>query len=281
MLLAASLNDHKLILECYHPSSKNTEPYLFCDYLGTPGLTRRTEGDDSLYSDNGRPLGIGDLKGIYSRFRPIRPEAEELIFRPHPAGDVPGRPGPSAMSSDDSPRTECVKYNISLDSYELFSQLCVVANLVQLGPRRGVFYSFVNVADGVVRIWRAWLADKAKNVDSATGDKSVLGLTDLETKRHQGHAGFSANDSNGEDRMLWVDNDKTVGIRVRVKERKWRRDVPILVHNDEDLAVSYTMEYEGMWISSVAQIFSGVWILYDFKYLQAPLHFENCMLCSG
>lgn len=47
------------------------------------------------------------------------------------------------------------------------------------------------------------------------------------------------------DKMLWVDQNKVVGLRVRVEEKKGRRDLPVLVHKDEDQAISYSLELEG------------------------------------
>lgn len=250
LLLAASLKDRKLILECYHPSSKNTEPYLFCDYLGTPGLSSETEGEGHAYngSDNNGRLGM--LGSLYSRFRPIRPEMEHRVFRSHPAGDVPGHPGPSVMFPSEPFLTEeepegLVSHSVSLDSHELFSQLCVVTNLVKLGPRRGVFYSFVNVADGVVRIFRDWLAKRADETPSNGPDPRSGNLTESGKKGFPG-PDAGTHDACSEARMLWVDIRRNVGIRVRIKVRKWGRDMPLLLYRDEDPAVTYSMEYEGM-----------------------------------
>lgn len=44
--------------------------------------------------------------------------------------------------------------------------------------------------------------------------------------------------------MRWADNSETVGLRLRVVERE--EDAPVLVRKDEDPAVSYTLQYEGM-----------------------------------
>ena len=247
--MAASLTDHKLILECYHPSSKNTEPYLFCDYLGTPGLGSTTQSKDILDGDTDGLDRLGELRGLYSRFRPIRPEVEEGIFRPHPAGDISGRVESKSSPSSSSPSSEpllsaLVKHHISLDSYELFSQLCVVANLVQLGPRRGVFYSFVNIADGVVRIWREWLAARAKTAHDLSSYEMCIGSVDGGILRGQDNE-LALNGKSAEENILWINPGKTVGIRIRIHERKWRHDGPILVHKDEEIAVSYVMEYEG------------------------------------
>ncbi len=49
----------------------------------------------------------------------------------------------------------------------------------------------------------------------------------------------------GEERMVWMDSGKNVGIRVLVKERRSGRDLPLLISRDEDVAVSYAIEFEG------------------------------------
>ena len=247
LLVAAALTDHKLILECYHPSSKNTEPYLFCDYLGTPGLSSKQDGEGTAY-ENSQSVGrLGILGGLYSRFRPIRPEAERRLFRSHPARDPPGQ-GVGASLPEVPPEIEfpetLVAHTVNLDSHELFSQLMVVTNLVRLGPRRGVFYSFVNIADGVVRIWREWLAERARLHKAKTLSGNELDEDIFEEVSSPKN--IDNNDRTG--CTLWVGNRKDVGIRVRIQEKTWRRNTPLLLLRDEDPAVSYSMEYEGGYI---------------------------------
>ncbi|MCJ1390310.1 hypothetical protein MMC18_003168 [Xylographa bjoerkii] len=245
LLLAASLKDENIILECYHPASKNTEPYLFCDYLGTPGLSSVKDGADTAYGESSNVGHLGKLGGVYSRFRPIRPEVEHRVFRSHPAGNTPGHPGTTIIPphqhdvSEDRPEA-LVTHSVNLDSHESFSQLCVVTNLVQLGPRRGVFYAFVNVADGVVRIWREWLAQRAE-----AGEVPHGFLDGADSYKDQAKLPAVVEEVDAGARTLWVDNRKNVGIRVRIRQRSWRRDVPVILHRDEDPAVSYVMEYEG------------------------------------
>ena len=196
---------------------------------------------------------LGRLVSLYSRFRPIRPEVEHRIFRPHPAGNAPGHPNtstifPSAPLSSNAEPEGLVSHSVHLDSHELFSQLCVVTNLVQLGFSRGVFYSFVNVADGVVRIWREWLAKRA-NLTQKNVERSDVKSIDLEEvcekKCKVAHA--DAENTETEASTLWIDNHQNVGVRVRIAEKKWMRNAPVLLHRDEDPAVTYTMEYEGLY----------------------------------
>ena len=241
LLLAASLKDRKLILECYHPSAQYTEPYLFCDYLGTPGLSDDVEGQGWIYDASENDSRLGRLRGLYSRFRPTRPDADPP-FRSHPAGDIPGSrtysEGPSSRSSES---IELVAQTVNLDSHELFSQLCVSVNLVQVGPRRGVFLSCVDVLRKTTpRVWRQWLAEGAESLEGPNIDP-----TDLEDERQYR-------------RIIWVDTAKNIGIRAHVQERRWRRNAPILIHKDDDQAVSYSLELEGGLAYKFLQFFTVV-----------------------
>ncbi|KAI9714651.1 MAG: hypothetical protein M1812_006316 [Candelaria pacifica] len=249
LLAAASLKEHKLILECFHPTCKAVEPIMYCDYLGTDGLSAEAEGEGGVYKDVERKGRLGQLGGLYSHFRPVRKDPETRVRRPHPAGDVPGHPNTSTSypsdSSQNSPTEgeELVSQNVSLDAHELFSQLCTVTNIVKIGPHRGLFLSIVNVADGVVRIWREWLAERAA---SYTSDKEPS----VEGKGGNIQASNLRMDSDIEKQTLWVDDRRNAGLVLRVKEKKWRRDNPIL-YRDEDVAVSYSIEYEKVLIRTI------------------------------
>ena len=246
LLVAAALKDHKLILECYHPSSKYSEPYLGCEYVGTDGLSDSTEGQGSFYHDVGNTGQLGKLSGLYSYFRPFRMDVEDKRPRRHPAGDVPGHPGTStsfpSRASDDGPKHEdLVSHNVTLEAHELFSQLCGCVNLVKVGPRRGLFLSCVSVGEGVIRIWREWLQEMSRHALSS----SQGGIVEPSRKpRSNGSAQDGIEADSGEERTLWIDKGN-VGLKVVVTERKWRRDQPILIGPDEDVAVSYAIGFEG------------------------------------
>lgn len=226
LLLAASLKEYRLILECYHPSTRFTEPYLFCTYLGTDGLSSKHEGEGSLYENCSNSGRLGKLGGLYSRFRPVRPEEEKNVSRPHPAGGDWSAPifsnDPEASNAE-----KLVSHNVNLESHELFSQLCSITNLVKMGPRRGVFLSCVNLSDGVVRIWREWLAQQAskKTEEEIDPETTSIGAPD--------------------GRMLWVDGKNNVGLKVRVSRKRWNRQIPVLLHRDDEESVSYSVELKG------------------------------------
>ncbi|KAL8709322.1 MAG: hypothetical protein Q9220_005915 [cf. Caloplaca sp. 1 TL-2023] len=239
LLLAASLKDRKLLLECYHPSAQYTAPWVFCDYLGTPGLSNE-EGHGSLYHD--LDVERGQLKQLYSHFRPSVKDTSTQAVRPHPAGDVPGsRTHPDSLepssSNERKEQPDVVTHNVFLDAHELFTQLMINAALVQVGPRRGVFTSFIDIVDKKTpRIWRDWLVRKAQDERSEnmpTMRNAVEGLDDLQSSS-----------------IVWADQGKTVGLRVKVTEKRWRRDVPIIMHKDEDQPISYSLELEDLLIST-------------------------------
>ena len=131
LLRAASLTDRKLILECYHPSAQYTEPYLYCDYLGTPGLSDDIEGEGLIYEiADDLAAKQGTLRRLYSHFRPTRKDPEPKIYRSHPAGDIPGsRTSEVASRIRESLERNTVKQNISLEAHELFMQLRFLVEL--------------------------------------------------------------------------------------------------------------------------------------------------------
>ena len=109
-------------------------------------------------------------------------------------------------------------------------ELRFLVAVVQTGPRRGFFLSVENLIDKTQRIFRNWLAERAE-----TTEEPKKGASDDVTN----FLGCKA------DEILWIDLNKIVGLRVRVEERKGRKDLPILLHKDEDQAISYTLELQG------------------------------------
>ncbi|KAJ9669692.1 hypothetical protein H2201_000076 [Coniosporium apollinis] len=251
LLLAANLHDHTLLLECYHPSAKLTEPPLFCTYLGTPGLDNVPQepclspsSSSSSSSGNDNPTGhLATMHSFYSTFRPHRRSPAPLSTRRHPAGDIPGsRTHPSSSASqsrhgktgDGSSAEELVRQLVSLDSHELFTQLCAQIHLVRVGPRNGLFRCFVEVEEGVVRVWRGWLGERAcagvEEVVVGGKGKGREGAVEVRVEKEG---------------ILWVKPGENVGLRFKVREKVFRREVPVLVSVDEEVAVTYEIEYEG------------------------------------
>jgi hypothetical protein len=111
-----------------------------------------------------------------------------------------------------------VKQTLTLEGHELFTQLVSQCNLVKVGPRHGLFTSFVEVEESVIRVWKDWLGKMAAGDDR--------GLLD-------------------DERVLWASEARNTGLRFHVKERKLKRDMPILMSTDEDMPVSYEVEFDG------------------------------------
>ncbi|KAF3766968.1 hypothetical protein M406DRAFT_337866 [Cryphonectria parasitica EP155] len=208
---AARLPDHELILEAYHPSAKISTPYLHCDYLGTDGLAGYDEDED-------KQLTLGQLRGLYSRFRPVVQEENRRARARYPRASSGLDSAAQQEDEDEEDDEHTASVNIQLDDGEMFSQLCAVTNLVKTGPRRGLFLSHVNVNDGVVRVFRRWLKAKVSSGAAAEGDK---------------------------EQILWTSRHKTVGLKFRVRENvDSRRPALWSEAEDDDLPVSYTLVYE-------------------------------------
>ncbi|KAL5361074.1 hypothetical protein BJX96DRAFT_151362 [Aspergillus floccosus] len=210
LLLSASLKEYKLILECFHPTSKLIEPHVFCEYLGTDGLSNKYEGEGSLYENVETAQQLGRLSTLYSRFRP----EVTVEQRSNGARLVP--------SADHDPDSLAVTRPINLDEDENFSQLCVVVNIVKVMPGTNLLLSTITVEDGVIRIFRDWLKEQIKRPRPATTPGGVS--------------------KDGDSRMLWVGQSKNVGLQVRVREKNYiNRPAPVLVHRDEDPFASYEL----------------------------------------
>ncbi|XP_044724179.1 uncharacterized protein HRG_02075 [Hirsutella rhossiliensis] len=241
---AARLPGHELILECYHPSAKISTPYLACRYLGTCVA-------DGGAIDDGEPV-LADLSKLYSSFRPSQSDVEEAASSQQQAGHADwhqiGEAWQEDDEDDDEDKDEIATQDIGLDRGELFSQLCTVTNVVKQSSRRGLFVSHVNTCDGVVRVWRKWLADMAAS--SPIGN----GYDDDDNHGTSGEGSTTIS----RDRFLWVDAAKSVGLRFRVAPAAASAaDNPPLLsgpHDDsedeDDPAVSYTLVYQELLVRS-------------------------------
>ncbi|KAI5861953.1 hypothetical protein GGS23DRAFT_573906 [Durotheca rogersii] len=223
LVRASRMQDHEVILECYHPSEKLSAPSLSCEYLGTDGLSEAA--DDA---------NLGVLHTLYARFRPYLSYEN---YRPRSRWQT----GVQAGSALD-PATRMPSHEVSLESGELFSQLCTGANLAKVGPRRGLFSSNANVADGVIRVWRDWLQREA---------------ADTAARQQQQRAGSNLDDPS----ILWINSSKVVGLRFRVVEDE-SAPAPILVGPDDEPPVSYSLEYQELFVRAD-------WLLLSFENSEA------------
>lgn len=222
-----------MILECFHPSSRLTDPHSFCTYLGTPGLSDKYEGKGSLYEDCETAERLGRLSAVYSRFKPepsvtqSRPRLPRDFFEP-PLGiqddvlEVAHESNSTAQEHQVAATEQFFKKQISLDEFESFSQLQTMVNLVKVVPNTTRLISALNVEEGIIRVKRDWLK---KHAERKQGD-------------------YIQETAKDDDSILWVDNQENVGLKLRVKEKRWNRQAPILIHQEE-VAVTYEIEIEG------------------------------------
>lgn len=243
LLLAAAAPEYKLILEAYHPTKRYTDPYLFCTYLGTDGLSSKHEGEGSLYEDCVDECGrFAKLGALYSRFRPERPGVEGSMPLRRVAGLTPNSAGngqqsqPIYANSGDGGKGK-IEHTINLDADELFGQFCAYSSLVRLGPRRGVFLSTIPIVEskqGWMRVWRYWLIERARECARESEDTPA----DLDRRVSSACPDF------GSDRtILWTDDRRNVGLRFGVKCAE-----PRLHESDDDLDdvhLAFQIEIQG------------------------------------
>ncbi|KAF5243046.1 hypothetical protein FANTH_8373 [Fusarium anthophilum] len=201
LLQAAPLPDNKLILECYHPSDQLYTPYLACSYQGIVG-------------QDGQPIGeqdtpeLSDLRALYASYKPV--------FAPENRSIKRSRRRPTEAQPSDDVEDDTATQDVNLDDGEMFSQLCAVTNLVKEGPRSGLFISHVNIVDGVVRVFRKWLAKMASRQDKSQSDS---------------------------ENIIWIGTHSNVGIRFSVAPAA-SETMPLISGPDDDPPVHYRLVYE-------------------------------------
>lgn len=138
-----------------------------------------------------------------------------MVWTKSPVGGV--EPGLLTKSEE-----ELVSQNLDLESYEYFSQLCTSTRLAKLEQKRGSFQSCGNLGKGVLRVFRGWLSDRAE------ADEKHIDTPE-----------------ECENRVLWADAERCVGLRLKVHKRE-EAPAPLMLGRDEEPTVSYTLQYEGM-----------------------------------
>ncbi|KAK6391424.1 hypothetical protein LTR65_004588 [Meristemomyces frigidus] len=246
--IAASLNGYNLYLECHHPSARLTASELFCISLGTDGLDEllANQHEDGRYVGEVRRLGE-----LYSRFRPQRKEPKDKAPPRHPAGDIPGSRtylgSVSASVASPANDADVVSDTVTVDAHDLFSQLTTMAYLGKREPRRGYMHSIQEVTEGTIRVWRKWLTDQCESKKWTDGETVVV-HHDTPSSSTTGNSKARADSvytPTKDPSVLWINTrDDNVGIRFRVKERKWRQAAPLLYTSDVDIAVSYEVQFE-------------------------------------
>lgn len=252
---AADFTSRAMLVECYHPSARLTEPSLDCAYLGTDGLEdlacfrhTKTDGHDEPCIP---AQDLAKLNGLYSRFRPYRRQSKQP--RRSLPGDIPGSrtysapnaggastatasspDGAAAASrSPSNPDPEASAYDlpplvthlIHFDGGEAFNQLVINTILVKPSTMNGLYTSYIPTSTGWLRVFRRWLEER---------------LADA----HEG----VPRDAGGN--ILWVGLGHDIGMRFSVRRTAWRRGAadggPLLMRADEEAPASFELVYEGM-----------------------------------
>lgn len=111
--------------------------------------------------------------------------------------------------------------------------------------------SVQEVSEGTIRVWRKWLADQCESKKWTDGENIVvhhdMSSSPSFSKNNAIADGVAEHhDPRKDPSILWINTrDDNVGIKFRVKERKWRRANPILFTSDIEVAASYEVEFEG------------------------------------
>ncbi|KAL6886396.1 hypothetical protein HDV57DRAFT_490373 [Trichoderma longibrachiatum] len=209
LVSAASLPDNQAILECYHPSAKISTPYLACRYLGTAIC-----GGHAIDEQNPR---FQHLRKLYSCFRPVvMEENRRARFRyGWSSQTLAGSSQLQIAAEDEAVVDEAAHQEVYLDEGERFSQLCTVTNVVTQGSRPGLFTRHINISDGVIRVFRDWLAsmlERPSSIRSGASSSSSSTPVAVTGDTLASSGVFSPDDS----RVLWVDSTQDVGLRFRV-----------------------------------------------------------------
>ena len=159
-------------------------------------------------------------------------------------------PAPSALESGRQPiyansgdgGSRKITHNLNLDADELFCQMCASCSLVRLGPKRGVFLSTVPIVgptQGVMRVWRHWMRDQARQLRRSEADPTSARLDRTSTSSYP----LVGQDTS----ILWTDYTRNVGLKVAVTSRddKCYRDDADL----EDESLSFSIEIQGQYRS--------------------------------
>lgn len=227
---------------------------MFCLSTGTPSLCDIPQTNES----DGREQHIGRIKKMgemYSHFRPQRKEPDSFARpRRHPAVDIPGsRTWAVSNQVPQAQDNDRVTETVTVDAHDLFSQLSTSVYLGRREPRRGLLDSIQNVSEGTIRVWRNWLSEQCETKTFSDGTPVTVhhdssSQRDRKEPMMSGDVSHTKEDPKRDKSILWINTrDDNIGIKFKVKEKKWRRTtaMPILFESDVEVAVSYEVEFEG------------------------------------
>jgi hypothetical protein len=245
--IACGLDGHEFYLECHPPSARLTASKMFCRSLPAEGLQELA----SAVCDGSKPLGqVKQAFGVYSRFRPQHHEVQLGNMQWRVPGDIPGsRTHPSSNPAPPVPGPkDVVSQLVTVDAHDLFSQLSTLAFLGKRGPH-GLLASIQEVSQGHIRVWRQWLSKQCETKKWSDGE-SIAVYHDAPiattTSKARSDSVTGCIDTRHDPKVLWLNTrDENVGIKFKVRERRWRRNAPVLFSSEEEVPVSYIVEFEG------------------------------------
>ncbi|KAL6872980.1 hypothetical protein J3F83DRAFT_731618 [Trichoderma novae-zelandiae] len=187
--------------------------------------------------------GFEQLRKLYSCFRPVVME-ENRRARLRYGWSSQTLAGSSQLRiAAEDVADEAAHQEVYLDEGERFSQLCTVTNVVTQGSRPGLFTRHINISDGVIRVFRDWLAsmlERPSHLQSGASSSAAAPSPAAVRGTTLASSGvFSSDDS----RVLWVDSTRDVGLRFRVMPGPEARGT---IFEDEP-PVFYNLIYEGWW----------------------------------
>ena len=132
---------------------------------------------------------------------------------------------------------------VELEELEDFAQLCTVVNLVKVMPGSHLLLSAIAIQEGIVRLWRDWLEDQAKvSSDETSGVEENVILPGGGVQSHRTVDELGTSDGH---QMLWADNGRNVGLKLRVREKELDPNAAILASRFGERS-EYEVEVEGM-----------------------------------
>jgi len=220
---------------------------MFCHTLGAEGL------DDllsAIYDGNSHVGQVKQAFATYSRFRPQHHEPALGRLQWRVPGDIPGsRTYTDPNTIPNAPGLkDPVCQTVTVDAHDLFSQLSTLAFLGKRG-HHGLLASIQEVSQGHIRVWRHWLSKQCERKSWSDGEPIAVHhettTSPVGTGKGRADSVVGRLDPRDDPNVLWLNTrDENVGIKFRVKERKWRQSSAVLFASEEEVLVSYVVEFE-------------------------------------
>ncbi|KAJ5907680.1 hypothetical protein N7495_000362 [Penicillium taxi] len=218
-LRAITKKDTRLVLRWFAPMHAFIDPVYFCEYIST--VNSHSSQNHTITKEHS-----DRLTGSYSHFR-IQSSSDGFVS---PSGgrfswrdvvgflqaDFSGVLKPTGKEEESEP--------VILEWFEYFCQFCVKLDMV--GVRMPDKFSSVceRLEDLVVRLPRVWLREQSERL-SSTVEPPVI---------------------EKDDQIVWIDNQKTLGLKIRVEKISVEENLPAHFSNGEDRLEAFTVHLEGL-----------------------------------